>query len=31
MYTLNLSRGIQLSIQAFILTMMVSETALAAL
>ncbi len=29
--TLNLSRGIQLSIQAFILAMMVSETAAAAL
>jgi hypothetical protein len=29
--TLNLSRGIQLSIQAFILPMMVSETAPAAL
>jgi len=30
-YTLNSSRGIHLSIQAFILTMMVSETAPAAL
>jgi len=30
-YTLNLSKGIQLSIQAFILTMMFSETAPAAL